>query len=209
MLENLCGAVSESYLLRCVVASTSIPGVFPSQRIPLYRVEDGVAIAHDFVDGGVLNNAPVHIAIDAGATHVLSFELNPLLDRGPLHASTSARGGEPRLVGNLVRTFETLLDMATDEDIRGAAAWNRRIRDAEQGGIGAVGLKKHVPIFRVAPVERRVDTIEFDGHYETIFGGASPGLVAWAEQGYTDASARRLFWAATFEAFPEDPPPGP
>jgi len=213
MLEAFCGAVSESYLLQCVVASTSIPGVFPSQRIELYRADGGGSITHDFVDGGVLNNAPVHIALDAGSTHVISIELNPLVDRGPLHESTRAEGAEPSLVGNLIRTFDTLLTMATGEDIRGAAAWNRRIRAARLAAreknapeSGPTTVKSEVAIFRVAPETRRVDTIEFDGHYESLFGGASPGLTAWAEQGYTDAAAGRIFWAATYDASPDAPP---
>ncbi len=215
MLEKFCGAVSESYLLQCVVASTSIPGVFPSQRILLYRADGSGAVTHDFVDGGVLNNAPVHIAIDAGATHVISIELNPLVDRGPLHPSTNVEGDEPRLVGNLIRTFETLLTMATGEDIRGAASWNRRIRTARRAAeaahvaeSGLTSVKQEIPIFRVAPAERRVDTIEFDGHYESLSGAPSPGLTAWAEQGFTDAAAGRIFWAATYDASP-DAPPGP
>jgi len=28
-------------------------------------------VEHDFVDGGVLNNSPIHVALDAGATHII------------------------------------------------------------------------------------------------------------------------------------------
>lgn len=197
-MQWLCGATSESYLIRAIVASTSIPCVFPSQRIRIYRVEDGETLVKDFVDGGVLNNAPIHIAIDAGATHVLSIELNPLRGEGPLAPDETTK--EPLLLGNLVRTFETLLDMATGEDIRRAANWNQRL---EREKIPT--SKRLVPIFRVAPTERKVDTIEFNGHYVSALSRPSPGLIDWLEQGYTDASAAPIFWDATFTAYPDAP----
>jgi len=54
----------------------------PSQRMTLHQIAGNGVTEHDFVDGGVLNNTPIHIAIDAGATHVISFELEPLRRHG-------------------------------------------------------------------------------------------------------------------------------
>lgn len=52
--------LSEGNALDALVASSAIPGVFPPVVIG----------AHTLVDGGVLNNAPISHAIEAGATKV-------------------------------------------------------------------------------------------------------------------------------------------
>ncbi len=203
-----CAGVSDSLLFRCVVASTSIPGVFCSQRIPLVRVRDGQTIKHAFVDGGVLNNAPIHVAIDAGATHILSIELDPLLETRPLGVDTDAKTSEPRMIGNLIKTFEALLNMATSEDIARASSWNRWLYPHDGDQVKASGTEKKVAhIYRVAPEKRDVDTIEFDGHYPRPFDGPDPGLVDWMERGHSDAALRQLFWVATYEASPRENPP--
>jgi predicted acylesterase/phospholipase RssA len=63
---------------KAVLASSSIPGVFPAVRISL----DGEAGSFFFVDGGVLMNTPLNPALKAGAReiHVVCFEprLQPL-----------------------------------------------------------------------------------------------------------------------------------
>ena len=69
-----------------------------------------------FVDGDVLNNSPVHVAIDAGATHIISLEVEPL-------GVTDARGVDDRkqnytLLKTAVDTFSALLGLSTSEDIR-------------------------------------------------------------------------------------------
>ena len=69
-------------VLSVILASTSIPGVFPSQRIESHpSTPSADSVKHDFVDGGVLNNSPVNVTVDAGATHIISIELDPLARR--------------------------------------------------------------------------------------------------------------------------------
>jgi hypothetical protein len=121
---------------------------------------------------------------------------------GPARPQSRSAGRQPSLIGNLIQTFETLLTLATGEDIRKAAKWNRFIRD--EAGKTA---KRKVSIFRVAPRERTIDTIEFNGHYSDKLFGGSTSLVEWMEQGYMEAGAGRIFWDATFDAYPETPPP--
>ncbi len=214
--ERYCARVSSSDLIRCAITSTSIPAVFPSQRIRLHPLSAGET-EHDFVDGGVLNNAPVHIAIDAGASHILSIELDPLSEPGPLSSEWDAQGREqPRLLGNFMRTFGTLLHLATSEDIRKASAWNNRIWDWQHRALGRADRidgrggkeeKRRVRIYRVAPIKREVDTIEFNGHYASAFSEPSWSLVRWMEKGYDDAGKESVFWNATYDAYPETTPP--
>lgn len=188
--------VHESELFRCVVASTSIPGVFPSQRIRLHRVDGSNSEhVHDFVDGGVLNNSPMNVAVDAGATHVISIELDPLGYRAPLDAPAPARH-EPALVENVALTFGTLLEMATTEDVFRTVWINRMLAQ------GSVPGMRVVEIFRIAPRRRDLQTLEFNGHYDQPFAGPSPSLVEWLNRGALDVRDGRPFWRATQQANP-------
>lgn len=195
-LSGRCGWVKARDFVTCVVASTSIPGVFPSQRITLHSTNGSDAVEHDFVDGGVLNNSPIHIAMDAGATHVISFELDPLRQHDTFQYL--AEGDEPSLGRNLIQTFETLVSHSTSQGIHTASAWNR-----ELVSVGAGDPKKRlVPIFRFAPRRRELNLIDFNGHYASAFSRARPTLEGWLNQGLLDASTERLFWRATFQADP-------
>jgi hypothetical protein len=215
-----CASVPASDLLRCVVASTSIPGVFPSQRIRLSPAGGGPVAVHDFVDGGVLNNSPMNVAVDARATHVISIELDPL--RAPSPLGTQAEGGEPSLPANVAATFATLLNMATTEDIYRTVAINLRVRsqvlldDPATPRATLLTSRRHgkgvVEIFRIAPETRDLETLDFNGHYATAFSSPAPSLVAWLEQGAGDVRRQAQetqprgvhspFWRATFEAYP-------
>ena len=59
------------------MTSSDLPGVFPSQRIGIYEGGSSSVTHHHFVDAGVMSNSPIHIAIDAGRTHVISLEVLP------------------------------------------------------------------------------------------------------------------------------------
>jgi predicted acylesterase/phospholipase RssA len=195
--EELSGGWVESdQFVTCVVASTSIPGVFPSQRIELRSIAGNGRAQHDFVDGGVLNNTPIHIAIDAGATHVVSFELEPLKHVKALEYL--AEGDPPSLGRNVVQTFETLIAHSTSQGIAAACAWNRNLVSDPAGAAG----KRLVPIFRMAPRRRDLNLIDFDGHYESPLSRARPSLEDWLRQGRDDAEREALFWNGTFEAHP-------
>jgi hypothetical protein len=197
-----CGWVSAKDFVTCVVASTSIPGVFPSQRLTLHSLDGKDDADHDFVDGGVLNNTPIHIAIDAGATHVISLELEPLRREGAF--MYVERDEPPNLARNVAETFQTLLASATRQGIRVSSSWNRQIRAAR--GAATLG-KRLVPIFRMAPLRRELNLIDFNGHYHSAFSKADPSLEQWLTKGQSDAAepTMTLFWDATFEADPTRP----
>jgi predicted acylesterase/phospholipase RssA len=196
------------HLIDTIVASTSIPGVFPSQQIEILGGRTSSSY-HDFVDGGVLNNSPIHAAIDSGATHIVSIELEPLEEMRS-DASPTQRG-PLGLSGNLLSTFTTLLRETTLTDVRMAAAWNRQLRaraalaacEASHGHSENPDLdqKRLVRLFRIAPRERRIDTIEFDGHVAAS-PAQSVSLAQWLEEGFNDAFDGTEFWDATIIACP-------
>lgn len=164
------------------------------------------------VDGGVLNNTPVHIAIDAGATHVISLELEPLGLVGPL--AEPGQTAAASLLEAGLGTVQTLLALATEEDVRGAVAWNRFLAQnrellSHEGCETAVPDdaacarkgKRLVPLYRIAPEERLVSTLEFDGRFEGTRLATS--LRDWLRRGKVDAE-RSAWWRATVQ-----PDPGP
>ena len=187
-------------LLQAVVASSSVPGAFPTQCIDIYRPGTGESAHHYFVDGGVLNNSPIHIAVDAGATHVISLEIQPYGDQGALQKDSRGREGYGLLEAAL-STFTTVLDRATDEDIRRTASWNRflisRPRSLEKAGDKHASLgrgRRIVPLYRVAPIERPLGTVEFDGRFER--GKTTLTLRDALRRGMQDMQGRNV-WPAT------------
>lgn len=74
-------------LVRAAVTSSSIPVAFPPQRWTVARTFNKPGLLpvtqtgeHLLVDGGVVDNSPIDVAVTAGATHILSIELTPLFN---------------------------------------------------------------------------------------------------------------------------------
>lgn len=202
-----CGTTAAENLITCVVASASIPAVFPSQRPSLIHPLTKKVLLHDFVDGGVLNNAPLHVAIDAGASHVLSFELNDLAEPDPFTPGLELHlaGKSPSILENLTQTFLTLLDLSTREDIRHASQWNKLLFRQPSPVERSEKKKDVVWLYRMAPVgEQEVTLLDFDGHYTTPWGPPKTSLTTWLKKGTADAH-KRQFWDATFMAAPKEP----
>jgi hypothetical protein len=152
----------------------------------------------------------MNVAVDAGATHVISIELDPLHADPPL--GIRSRGAEPNLAQNVALTFETLLALATAEDIYKTVSVNRLIRDQalvqspslprEKLLAAKLQKKRVVEIYRIAPARRDVGTLEFNGHYASAWGSPDPSLVEWLDQGASDVQKGSPFWRATFQAYP-------
>lgn len=192
-------------LLRSVVASSAVPGAFPTQRIGIYPAGREQVARHHFVDGGVLNNSPVHVAIDAGATHVISLEILPLYCRDPL-SGEERPAGDYRLLDAALATFTTVLERATHEDIRRTASWNRFLMahpEALGPGRGSAGRaepqRRVVPVYRIAPRDPLVGTVEFDGRFEE--GRRTVTLRDLLRQGILDMRGRNA-WTATVRPQP-------
>lgn len=196
-------ALPEDFV-RAIVASSAVPGAFPSQRIGLYGPESRRTARHRFVDGGVLNNSPVHIAIDAGATHVISLEILPFDNARPLEVDEAEKGAGS-LLQSAVAAFTTVLERATDVDIRRTASWNRfliqrpqSLRKGKGAGRGkqadSVRQRGIVQIYRVAPRAPLVGTVEFDGRFAG--GKQTTTLREILRRGIVDMQGRNI-WGAT------------
>lgn len=76
-------AISEGSVLTAVMASSSIPGIFPPIDIPPMRL----------VDGGVVNNLPVDLAYQLGAEKVIAVDvqLDPHSETPWQHAENKQR----------------------------------------------------------------------------------------------------------------------
>ncbi len=191
-------------LVRSVLASSAVPGAFPAQRIEIYRSGSSQVARHHFVDGGVLNNSPIHVAIDAGATHVISLEIRPFGSNDPLASENPVRDGYA-LLEAAVATFTTVLERATDGDVRRTASWNRFLLSEAGGKKTAKGSdsgrdRRVVPIYRVAPTARLLGTVEFDGRFEG--GKRSVTLRDILRLGVLDMRGRNI-WAATVRHEPD------
>ena len=84
---------------QAVLASISIPGIYPAQRIG----------SHVAVDGGVLNPLPVNVAAEMGAGTVIAVKLgsghpNPDFDVDVVEAA----GRSPAMLGVLMRAIEMM-----------------------------------------------------------------------------------------------------
>ena len=195
--------------LRCILGSTAVPGAFPAQKLGIYGPDGRHEVRHFFVDGGVLNNSPVHIAIDAGATHIISLELEPLDPVEPLEVDD--RDGGYNLLETAVTTFSTLLKLSTRGDIRRATTWNRfLLENPEAAGAKTDPAgqdsdarprtsKRIIPLYRIAPEQREIGTVEFDGHYEK--GEPAVTLRDWLRRGYVDMQGKHI-WRATLQPYP-------
>ncbi len=96
---------------RAVLASVSIPGVYPAQRMGRYTL----------VDGGVVNSLPSGVAADMGANTVLAVRLlspteGPEIDAVAVEASESP----PAALSVLLRSIE-IMQARTSREARAAA----------------------------------------------------------------------------------------
>ena len=201
-------------LLQCVVASTAVPSAFPAQEIRLYGAGESKTVSHRFVDGGVLNNSPIHLSIDAGATHILSFELDPLETADPLAADD--RGKAYNILEAGVTTFTTLLDRAIERDMRRTVTWNRFLTQhpqalasqrswARKTGEDAREVKRVLPLYRIAPDEREIGTVEFDGRFDQ--GERKATVRDILRRGVLDLRGKHI-WRATLQPTPFRGPDG-
>ena len=88
------------------------------------------------------------------------------------------RDGGYNLLETAVTTFSTLLKLSTRGDIRRTTTWNRfLLENPEAAGAKTDPAgqdsdarprtsKRIIPLYRIAPEQREIGTVEFDGHYE-------------------------------------------
>ena len=124
------------------------------------------------------------------------------------------------LLGTAIETFSALLELSTSQDIRRTVTWNRFLAehpevvgspadaahrdDAAQQEQGSKArpktTKRIIPLYRIAPEQREIGTVEFDGHYEA--GRCVVTLRDWLRRGYVDMQGQHI-WRATLETVPK------
>ena len=169
-------------LIEAALTSSAIPVAFPVKRWQFSRDVNGATevIDQELVDGGVLDLTPIDVAVLAGATHVISLELTPLL-----HNSWGFKDWSKPLLrhfGNVfLDTLQTAMDGALLSSIEATVASKRGVqlyRFAPQ-------LERSIP-GSVVDVKVSVDTYDFDGAFDAE-GKRIMTLEDWFMQGYLDA----------------------
>jgi predicted acylesterase/phospholipase RssA len=175
--------------LACMTSS-SIPFVFPPMKWQIDRVSPDTGkeerFSHVCVDGGVVDNTPIDLAVFAGATHIISIELTPLLDYNSNFEP--ADSSMDNLVGVAGRSFFTAMDGSLLRSISDVVDINTRVAPAQR-----------CRIYRLAPVipksAQATDgntvavspgLVDFDGVYNNK-NHVVMSLFDWFMQGYVDA----------------------
>jgi predicted acylesterase/phospholipase RssA len=156
-------------VIDAMLASCAIPGVFPPVVLPVGTQSEAF---RTFVDGAVAENEPFHLAIDAGATFIVSLEVSSGRSGPPSHRPKPF----PALAAE---AFMTVQDRGYATELREVARWNRRASD------GLEPRKQVVPLFRLAPHRREIGLLDFDGRWED--GQLVCSLYDWFMAGYADA----------------------
>jgi hypothetical protein len=178
--------------LACMTSS-SIPLVFPPMKWQINRTQtlatgatQEQTLLHVLVDGGVVDNTPIDLAVFAGATHIISIELKPLLDYNSLFDVTDS--SVDNLVGVAARSFFTAMDGSLLRSISDIVDLNAKLPANQQ-----------CLIYRLAPMipEKAQATdgnwvgvspglVDFDGTYNAN-NHLVMNLFDWFIQGYIDA----------------------
>jgi predicted acylesterase/phospholipase RssA len=115
-------ALTQDNFVDAVVASAAVPGVF--QPVPIVRAETGDT--NLYVDGGVANNTPIDLAVDAGATDITMI-IADAIDEVPPEPGTL-----PQL---LLATNNIMAEKILENDVVLAVARNLLSRRHNWSGI--------------------------------------------------------------------------
>ncbi len=165
------GALTGPAVVDAFVASAAIPGAFPAVALP---ADNPSWPARRYLDGAIGASEPFHLAIDAGATLIISLEVAPYA-RPPRPDGTTDRHPLALAADALMAIQERYLRA----DARGLAAWNWRLTaDCAPG-------RQRIVLYRLAPSCQAIGLLDFDGRHE---GGAlTLSLFDWYMEGYGDA----------------------
>lgn len=181
---------AEEELVKATMTSSSIPAVFEPQKWKIMRRSPDdlntpqTLIKHSFVDGGVIDNSPLDLAMYSEAKHVISIELSPLL------SYNNAPDDEKNY--NIVSILAATLGAFMDGTLQRSLSYLGRANETRKDG-------EKVNIYRIAPLmpesvklgssgETKISpgTISFDGVYDENHNLVM-SLYDWFMQGYIDA----------------------
>jgi predicted acylesterase/phospholipase RssA len=154
-------------IIDMVMASSAIFPGFPPRPLKNITLTDAFGKSDnprpfDLIDGGYLHNVPVQAAVQLGATHIIIVDIHPPVK--PLNGGSIPV--EITLGPNLLNAFDLLFDRAQTADT--LAEFDQRT-------------------FRLAPMQRAIGLVDFDGEWNGFFGQRHP-LMQFFEDGDTDAS---------------------
>jgi hypothetical protein len=178
--------VENQSIADATVTSAAYPLAFPPVKWNLRIGRGGgqlMDVRQTFIDGGLLDNSPLDLAIVAGATHVLSIELGPLINFlfAPID---NAEYDAPAV---LFQSFTTAMDGNMHDRIAAVIADNT----------GHGTRDPLVQIYRLAPLTPAAvsssvvgtfspGVVNFDGVFDDNHQ-LKMSLYDWFIQGYTDA----------------------
>jgi len=130
--------LTSSNYVSAVQASTSIPGAFP----PVEVAADGAH--YQYVDGGVANNTPIGMAVDAGATEITIVFVDPADSEPP-----------EQTISNLAQIGMTCLNVMQhkilEDDLKLALAYNSGVAAGASFAAPLVADKRVITIYVVRP----------------------------------------------------------
>lgn len=164
------GALTGPAVVEAFVASAAIPGAFPAVALP---AEAPSWAPRRYLDGAIGASEPFHLAIDAGATLIVSLEVAPFV-RPP-----RPNDAERHPVAMAADALMAIQERYLRTDARGLAAWNCRLE------AGCAPGRRWIELYRLAPSRQAIGLLDFDGRHE---GGAlTLSLFDWYMEGYGDA----------------------
>jgi predicted acylesterase/phospholipase RssA len=177
-------------VIEAVLTSSALPVVFEPRTWWLELAGERDPLQQVVVDGGVIDNSPLDVAVLAGATHVIVLELDPLVDTispdPDKKRDKDAPGGLPQVIW---ATMGTAVDGSNNRGINLVVALNQLAPEDEQ-----------IAIYRLAPLIPRtaydrerhkvpvsIELVDFDGAYND-HNALVMNLYDWFIQGYIDAN---------------------
>jgi predicted acylesterase/phospholipase RssA len=204
-----------SLIAKATMTSSALPFAFPPQRWYLGHLDPNTPaprvpatatapaipaigpamesfLPHIFMDGGIVDNSPIDLAVVAGATHVVSIELHPLPSFGDDFRDAYFLRDDNETFG-----FGKIAYGVFNIGMSGSLM--RSIEDVVEAN-ASLSSGKQIRIYRMAPlvpdsaniggnsVDLSVGIIDFDGAYNPN-NGIIQNLYDWFMQGYVDAKS--------------------
>ena len=150
------GSVPANDLLTGVIASTAIPATYPPVFVSYQYSGER---RHIFVDGGVLDFAAYHTAIDLGCTHILAVETD-CMDHDLMQKKVTSNW--LNILSNAAAVSYTGSDEEAREEAAHVAKTNRKVVYEN------LDKKNLILFYRIAPSnnERMINADEFNGRYK-------------------------------------------
>ena len=183
----------KSLVVGAVLTSASIPIAFPPRQWTFYS-KSNVSFKHWMVDGGIVDNRPIDVAVKAGADFIISFELTPLL---------SATRELKKECVEYPSFMEVISKSMMDAPLN--AGFYRYFEDLVSENAANANPQGETPkkLFRMAPMmynspkdadygtgpnwdEQTPGTLDFNGRYDDN-RNLKMGLFDWFMKGYIDA----------------------